>query len=109
MYILYYNNYICIFIAKKILGLDVEEESLLDEAQTDEISESKTTPVRQSRRIAQIKIKEEAERRKLEEFTLYQLKEDQKKRNDKDVKVYIYIDIYFILIRYTIYLKRKFK
>lgn len=52
------------------------------------------TPVRQSRRIAQIKIKEEAERRKLEEVTLNDLKEEQRKRKvKKDVdKVTLFLD-----------------
>ncbi|XP_046396168.1 uncharacterized protein LOC124163357 isoform X2 [Ischnura elegans] len=43
--------------------------------------------VRQSRRIAQIKLKEEAERRKLEEAALIRLKEEQKKRKKQELIV----------------------
>ncbi|XP_068632975.1 remodeling and spacing factor 1 isoform X2 [Battus philenor] len=42
------------------------------------------TPVRQSRRIAQMKIKEEADRRHLEEVTLRELKMIHKKKNKED-------------------------
>ena len=43
-------------------------------------SDDETTPVRQSRRIAQIKIKEEAERRHQEEVALRELKMIHKKK-----------------------------
>lgn len=54
---------------KKIMGLDVDEDVILQLADGE-------TPVRQSRRIAQIKIKEEAERRDMEEIALKKLKAD---------------------------------
>jgi len=53
---------------------------------------SSAVPVRQSRRIAQIKIKEEAERRKLEEVALLEMKEQQRRRKHDekhDIKVRI--------------------
>lgn len=53
-------------------------------AETEKLLTTESSPgVRQSRRIAQIKIKEEAERRKLEEVTLQELKEEQRKRKGK--------------------------
>lgn len=59
------------------MGVDIilEETSKEDGA-----GPSSGMPIRQSRRIAQIKIKEEAERRKLEELTLFELKEQQRRR-----------------------------
>ncbi|KAJ9585686.1 hypothetical protein L9F63_002476, partial [Diploptera punctata] len=59
---------------------------ILDESK--DAGPSSGPPVRQSRRIAQIKIKEEAERRKLEEMTLKELKEQQRRRkhDEKDSK-----------------------
>uniref|UniRef100_A0A336L1J9 CSON014502 protein n=1 Tax=Culicoides sonorensis TaxID=179676 RepID=A0A336L1J9_CULSO len=44
------------------------------------------TPVRQSRRIAQAKIREEAERRKMEEIMLAQLKADNEKKKKQEAK-----------------------
>nr|CAD7428711.1 unnamed protein product [Timema monikensis] len=65
-------------------GLDMGAELLTDDTGA---GPSSGTPVRQSRRIAQIKIKEEAERRELEEMTLYSYHEEQrKKRNKKQSK-----------------------
>ncbi|XP_026468003.1 uncharacterized protein LOC113371584 isoform X2 [Ctenocephalides felis] len=69
---------------RRIMGLVVDEDAI--------ISKHDESNVRQSRRIAQIKIKEEAERRKVEEITLTHLKqESQKKRksknDDKEFKV----------------------
>ncbi|XP_064214033.1 remodeling and spacing factor 1 isoform X2 [Tribolium castaneum] len=54
-----------------------------------EIEENQTIGVRQSRRIAQLKIKEEAERRKLEEEMVHEThkKKKSKKHEDKDYKV----------------------
>ncbi|XP_044262904.1 remodeling and spacing factor 1-like [Tribolium madens] len=54
-----------------------------------EIEENRTVGVRQSRRIAQLKIKEEAERRKLEEEMVQEThkKKKSKKHEDKDYKV----------------------
>ena len=57
--------------------MDVGVDIILEETNKESCS---GPPVRQSRRIAQIKIKEEAERRKLEEMTLMELKEQQRRR-----------------------------
>lgn len=48
--------------------------------------EEPVTGVRQSRRIAQIKIKEEAERRKLEEIALNEIQAGLEKTKDKKEK-----------------------
>ncbi|CAG2053536.1 unnamed protein product, partial [Timema podura] len=61
-------------------GLDMGAELLTDDTGA---GPSSGTPVRQSRRIAQIKIKEEAERRELEEMTLYSYHEEQRKKKNK--------------------------
>ncbi|XP_031624515.1 titin homolog isoform X2 [Contarinia nasturtii] len=58
---------------RSLLGLDIAE---IESAQAS-IDE---TPVRQSRRIAQIKIREEAERRKAEEVALQKMKEASEKK-----------------------------
>jgi hypothetical protein len=64
-----------------LLGLDVGVDIILEETSKEGgAGPSSGTPVRQSRRIAQIKIKEEAERRKLEELALFELKEQQRRR-----------------------------
>ncbi|KAF5282832.1 hypothetical protein FQA39_LY17482 [Lamprigera yunnana] len=72
-------------IRKTLLGLEISQET------EDLLKEDAPMGVRQSRRIAQIKIKEEAERRKLEEMTLHELKEERirkgKKDEDKDYKL----------------------
>lgn len=47
------------------------------------------TPVRQSRRIAQIKIKEQADRRRLEEENLKLINEKQDPKKRKKQKVYL--------------------
>lgn len=55
--------------------------------------------VRHSRRIAQIKIKEEAERRKIEEMTLTDIKEKKKKSKKGEDKVRIKgVMMFFFLI-----------
>ncbi|GJQ73045.1 hypothetical protein Trydic_g1677 [Trypoxylus dichotomus] len=67
---------------KTLLGLDVP-------AVIEELNNATVGHVRQSRRIAQLKIKEEAERRKLEEITMTDPKESKKKSKknvDKDYK-----------------------
>lgn len=72
---------------KRFLGLELDPSMIIPEKGDDDASGKL---VRQSRRIAQIKIKEEAERRKLEEFTvLEQLskKKKNKKNFDKDYKM----------------------
>lgn len=83
-----------IVTARRLLGLDVGVDIILEETSKEGggAGPSSGTPVRQSRRIAQIKIKEEAERRKLEELALLELKEQQRrrKRDEKhDTKVKI--------------------
>jgi hypothetical protein len=70
-----------LFTARRLLGLDVGVDIILEETNKEGgAGPSSGTPIRQSRRIAQLKIKEEAERRKLEEFTLFELKERQRRR-----------------------------
>lgn len=58
---------------RSLLGLDVSDVAIIPASTDGE------TPVRQSRRIAQIKIKEEAERRKAEEIALKKMKEASEK------------------------------
>jgi hypothetical protein len=77
-----------------LLGLDVGVDIILEETSKEGggAGPSSALPVRQSRRIEQIKIKEEAERRKLEEVALLEMKEQQRrrKRDEKcDTKVRI--------------------
>lgn len=62
---------------KTLLGLDVPE--VLEELNTT------ISSVRQSRRIAQLKIKEEAERRKLEEITTADNNKEQKRKGKKNI------------------------
>ncbi|KRT80721.1 PHD finger motif containing protein [Oryctes borbonicus] len=62
---------------KTLLGLDVP-------AAIEELNNVTVGHVRQSRRIAQLKIKEEAERRKLEDITMTDPK-DSKKKNKKNI------------------------
>jgi len=83
-----------IVTARRLLGLDVGVDIILEETSKEGggAGTSSAVPVRQSRRIAQIKIKEEAERRKLEELALLEMKEQQRrrKRDEKhDIKVRI--------------------
>lgn len=62
---------------RSLMGLDIAEVETIQAAiDTD-------TPVRQSRRIAQIKIREEADRRKAEEVALHKMKQasEKKKKN----------------------------
>ncbi|XP_031335091.1 remodeling and spacing factor 1 isoform X1 [Photinus pyralis] len=66
-------------IRKTLLGLEISEET------ENILREDAPMGVRQSRRIAQLKIKEEAERRKLEELTLQELKEEKMKKGKKDI------------------------
>ncbi|GBP58874.1 Remodeling and spacing factor 1 [Eumeta japonica] len=71
---------------------DSEEETLLQKKDKDieqnskKMQELDTTPVRQSRRIAQMKIKEEAERRHMEEVALRELKKIHKKKIQREEK-----------------------
>lgn len=59
---------------RSLLGLDIDDAAIITATADGD------TPVRQSRRIAQIKIKEEAERRKAEEVALLKLKEASEKK-----------------------------
>lgn len=59
---------------RSLLGLDVSDVAIIP------VTSEGETPVRQSRRIAQIKIKEEAERRKAEEIALKKMKEASEKK-----------------------------
>lgn len=75
------NTYIVSnLIARLVMGLELPLEM--------ELGEEPVSGVRQSRRIAQIKIKEEAERRKMEELALEEIqkKHKNKKDDDKDYK-----------------------
>ncbi|KAK4883507.1 hypothetical protein RN001_006826 [Aquatica leii] len=64
---------------KTLLGLEISKET------ENMLREDAPMGVRQSRRIAQLKIKEEAERRKIEEMTLHDLKEEKVRKGKKDV------------------------
>lgn len=67
-----------------MLGLEIGRDIAL-EAETPTM-EHDETPVRQSRRIAQLKIKEQADRRRIEEETMRDLedkKESEKKKRKK--------------------------
>jgi len=98
-YIYQTHKFICgltlfIVTARRLLGLDVGVDIILEETSREGggAGPSSAVPIRQSRRIAQIKIKEEAERRKLEEMALLEMKEQQRrrKRDEKhDLKVRI--------------------
>lgn len=66
-----------------MLGLEIGRDIALEGETPTEHDE---TPVRQSRRIAQLKIKEQADRRRIEEETMRDLedkKESEKKRRKK--------------------------
>uniref|UniRef100_A0A1B0DLZ6 Uncharacterized protein n=1 Tax=Phlebotomus papatasi TaxID=29031 RepID=A0A1B0DLZ6_PHLPP len=64
------------------LGLDIDESAIIDE-------DADQPVVRQSRRIAQLKIKEEAERRKLEEIALQKMKEEAMKKKKREQDDYV--------------------
>lgn len=72
------------FVGKMVLGLEIGRDiSLETQAPATEQDE---TPVRQSRRIAQLKIKEQADRRRIEEESMRDLedkKESEKKKRKK--------------------------
>ncbi|XP_046742733.1 uncharacterized protein LOC124409265 [Diprion similis] len=67
---------------KMVLGLEIGRD-IIDTSQSGALLNE--NPVRQSRRIAQLKIKEEADRRRIEEETLCELKE-KKDRDSVDKK-----------------------
>ncbi|KAK0182448.1 hypothetical protein PV327_000589 [Microctonus hyperodae] len=68
---------------KMVLGLEIGIDIALPDSQSGTALDE--TPVRQSRRIAQIKIKEEADRRRIEEEALGEMKE-KKERDNADKK-----------------------
>lgn len=76
------NDYV---FTGRMLGLDIDPNILVEQNKQADDSETtgRGTVVRQSRRIAQLKIKEEAERRKIEELTLTEIKEGYKKKKSK--------------------------
>lgn len=66
-----------------VLGLEIGRDISLE---MEAPLEKDETPVRQSRRIAQLKIKEQADRRRIEEETMRELeekKESEKKKRKK--------------------------
>uniref|UniRef100_A0A0C9PW04 RSF1_0 protein n=1 Tax=Fopius arisanus TaxID=64838 RepID=A0A0C9PW04_9HYME len=67
---------------KMVLGLEIG----IDIVEADPQQNPGEAPVRQSRRIAQIKIKEEADRRRIEEETLENMKSKKDKESDKNKK-----------------------
>lgn len=77
-------TFVLYFAGKMVLGLEVGRDIPQEDSQVDDI------PVRQSRRIAQLKIKEEADRRRIEEEALDEMKakkegSDKKKRKKQKV------------------------
>lgn len=74
----------CVFTGKMVLGLEIGRDISL-ETGTPGLGQDET-PVRQSRRIAQLKIKEQADRRRIEEESMRELeekKESEKKKRKK--------------------------
>lgn len=73
-----------------VLGLEIGRDIKLE---TEAGLAQDETPVRQSRRIAQLKIKEQADRRRIEEETMRELEEkkesDKKKRKKQKVSYQI--------------------
>lgn len=69
----------CVFTGKMVLGLEIGRDIKL-ETEASGLAQDET-PVRQSRRIAQLKIKEQADRRRIEEETMRELED--KKESDK--------------------------
>lgn len=70
-----------------VLGLEIGRDISL-ETETPGLEQDET-PVRQSRRIAQLKIKEQADRRRIEEETMREIedKKDSDKKKRKKQKV----------------------
>ncbi|KYN03841.1 Remodeling and spacing factor 1 [Cyphomyrmex costatus] len=70
---------------KMVLGLEIGRDISL-ETETSHVTAQDETPVRQSRRIAQLKIKEQADRRRIEEESMREIeekKESEKKKRKK--------------------------
>lgn len=89
-------HYKIIFVSEKtLMGLDITPE--LEAA-----VKAEETNVRQSRRIAQLKIKEEAERRTMEALAFLEAEEVTKKKSKKDEeKVGYNLSFFLIANRYT--------
>lgn len=74
----------------RVLGLDIDPSTIIVPIEKDDSETIPTTrsSVRQSRRIAQIKIKEQAERRDIEEITQMietnEFEKKKKKKNSRD-------------------------
>lgn len=83
-------NFLFLHAGKMVLGLEIGRDISL-EAQVP--LKQDETPVRQSRRIAQLKIKEQADRRRIEEETMRELEEkkesEKKKRKKQKVSCYV--------------------
>lgn len=74
-----------VFTGKMVLGLEIGRDISLESESIAPLAQDET-PVRQSRRIAQLKIKEQADRRRIEEETMRELeekKESEKKKRKK--------------------------
>lgn len=73
-----------------VLGLEIGRDIALEAEASLEQDE---TPVRQSRRIAQLKIKEQADRRRIEEESMRELEEkkESEKKKRKKQKVIFYL------------------
>ena len=76
-----------------VLGLEIGRDISLE---TDTPAQDET-PVRQSRRIAQLKIKEQADRRRIEEESMREIEEkkesEKKKRKKQKVSNYFMLNI----------------
>lgn len=81
---------------KMVLGLEIGRDISLESENTPVIQDE--MPVRQSRRIAQLKIKEQADRRRIEEESMRELEEkkesEKKKRKKQKVSIKRALRIY---------------
>lgn len=68
--------YLCLHTGRVTLGINLDESLILGPD-----SETGGRSVRQSRRIAQLKIKEQAERRQIEDVALYGLPKESKSKS----------------------------
>lgn len=87
-----------VFTGKMVLGLEIGRD-IVPEVGTNLAQDD--TPVRQSRRIAQLKIKEQADRRRIEEETMRELedKKESEKKKRKKQKVSSYIKYKYVRIQ----------
>lgn len=81
---------------KMVLGLEIGRDISLESESIPVVQDE--TPVRQSRRIAQLKIKEQADRRRIEEESMRELEEkkesEKKKRKKQKVGIKRAEDLY---------------